>query len=88
MAIRLMSAASSTLLSGSRLKIAVPITMPRTIAKRMYCVNLFDILAPLTCFGRLSLADFDRRATCAGLFSGIANEVPADAEFAAHNLSK
>jgi hypothetical protein len=26
-----------------KLKISVPITMPSTIAIRMYCVNLFDI---------------------------------------------
>ena len=46
MAIRLMSAASSTLLSGRKLKISAPITMPSAIAIRMYCVNLFDIAYP------------------------------------------
>ncbi len=46
MAIRLMSAASSTLWSGRKLKMNAPITMPSAIAIRMYCVNLFDIAYP------------------------------------------
>jgi hypothetical protein len=32
--------------SGRKLKIAAPMTMPSTIAARMYCVNLFDIAYP------------------------------------------
>src|SRR5262245_45674459 len=46
MAIRLMEEAQSALVSGRKLKIAAPMTMPSTIAARMYCVNLFDIERP------------------------------------------
>src|SRR5215475_1939550 len=61
-AIRLMSPASSTRLSGIQLKISVPITMPSAIAIRMYWVNLFDMsLSPQTPIS--SLADFASRAT-------------------------
>src|ERR1700751_1287894 len=37
--------------------------MPRAIAIRMYCVNLFDIVLPQSVSGSSSLADFKADAT-------------------------
>src|ERR1700761_3622388 len=65
-AIRLISAAISPRLSGRKLKISVPMMMPSTIAARIYCVNLLDIvLTPVSPVHRLrrSVADLKRDAT-------------------------
>src|SRR5580693_5868318 len=62
-AIRFTSAAISARISGNKLKISVPITMPSTIAIRMYCVNLLDIFSYPVSSGNASVADFKSGAT-------------------------
>ena len=63
MAIRLMEEAHSARVSGRKLKIAAPMTMPSTIATRMYCVNLFDIAYPHRTPALHDVADMTPRNT-------------------------